>query len=497
MSTGTSFGSPLADDPLAKREPPPARQRARPVSVVPFAQEPVASPTRQRVRTPNPWYASTSVTGPRSARELIALIRDAQLSGGSVTRSEEAGLRRWIRADARAQRSLIERLVGRHDYRNARRAAKRHNSRLSVRLEVLLTAARRQWRTSSGSTPEQRAVRVRRLTKVLESVSAVGSFTFPAKAHRFYQRKPDGGIRPLTKFHWVDDVRLRILKSALTPFASLHDDQYLLGQAGRRGPASARENLLLALRDVGDGYAFLQFDIRDFYGSISHGWLEDNLPLNKGIVKRFVHTGEMQIVTPGETETGRRSRSVADARNENGRSGYAIPQGSALSSLIAEWVMADILRSDAVFGRLRLFTWSDNLGVLVPREEALAVEELVRAAFARHGAGPFHLTTKGPKPVTSEFDFLGVWYRVIAGEPRAYIPDAIAQAWEATLCEDLPTAGTADLIAVAKRLRGKEASWSWWTGMSALASGIDARLWAAQQGLERPRRCNGLQAQRE
>jgi RNA-directed DNA polymerase len=359
-----------------------------------------------------------------------------------------------------------------------------------------MVAARRQWRTSQGSTAEQlEVIRKLRLKEVLNAASAVGSFDFPARAHRFHKLKPDGSLRPLTKFHWVDDARLRILKSSLTPFASLHEGQYLLGQAGRRGPASAREDLLQALREAEGGYAFLQFDIRNFYGSISHAWLEDNLPLNKGIVKRFVHTGEMRIVTPGEMKTGRRL--TVDASNENGRSGYAIPQGSALSSLMAEWVMSDILRSDAVFGRFRLFTWSDNLGVLVPREEALAVEELVRAAFARHGAGPFHLTTKGPKPITSEFDFLGVWYRVVAGEPRAYIPDAIAQAWEAKLCEDILTAGTGDLLAIDKRLRGKEASWSWWSGMPPLVAGINARLWAAQEGLEQPRRCNGLQPRSE
>lgn len=375
----------------------------------------------------------------------------------------------------------IRHLVQRGAYRNARRALLEHNKRLSVRLDALFAASRRHRWMSKGVTAEQREViRRERIASVLSALTEAGCFARPAKATRFCRGKPSGGTRTLIKFDWVDDARLRILNSALTPFADLHGSQLLLGQNGRRGPAAVRESLLQALGDAGEDFVFLQFDIRDFYGSISHAWLEDNLYLEKGIVRRFVHTGEMLIVTLQEKRTGRRKS--ADASNENGQPGYGIPQGSSLSSLIAEQVMAHILRSAAVFDSVRLFTWSDNLGMIVPRSEALAIEELVHSAFERHGAGPFRLRVERT-PISSEFKFLGAWYRMEGRTPKAYIPDEVATRWEIDVCQDILTANNAQLASIVQRVRGKYEAWKWWPGMNPITHSVLATFWSAEHAL--------------
>lgn len=351
-------------------------------------------------------------------------------------------------------------------------------NKLAVRLDALMFAARRHRPSTLVQSPAEReAVRQRRLADVFSALSSIASFSQPARAQTFCRPKPRGGERALTTFFWEDDARLRILKSALTPFANLHDSQFMLAQNGhRRGPASVREALLQALREAEGEQVFLQFDVRDFFGSISHAWLEDHLGLDRGIVRRFVHTGEMLIVPIGEM---RGDRLTGDARQENGRSGVGIPQGSALSSLIAEMVMADILRSDAVFDKGRLFTWSDNLGVLVPRGEAGVIEELIQAAFGRHGAGPFHLISES-RPVTSEFKFLGAWYRVEAGLPRAFIPEAVARGWADNVCADILTASESELLRMEQRVRGKEAAWNWWSGMAAISAQVRALIQSAR-----------------
>ncbi|OWK30413.1 reverse transcriptase domain-containing protein [Sphingomonas dokdonensis] len=328
------------------------------------------------------------------------------------------------------------------------------------------------------SVSEREAVRQARLADVLAALPRINRFSAPALAQTFKRPKPHGGERILTTFFWEDDARVRVLKSALTPFVSLHDSQFMLAQNGcRRGPASVREALLRALGEEKGDHVFLQFDVRDFFGSISHAWLEKHLGLDRGIVRRFVHTGEMLIV-PSEEMRGDRLR--GDARKENGRSGAGIPQGSALSSLIAEMVMAEILRSDAVFDRGRLFTWSDNLGILIPRGEAGVVEELIRAAFGRHEAGPFHLSSER-KSVTSEFKFLGTWYCVEAGLPRAFIPEAVARGWADNVCADILTADEHDLELMEQRVRGKEAAWGWWSGMADISAEVRALIWAARE----------------
>jgi len=422
------------------------------------------------------------MTATRSVPELLAVLRTGELDGNALTWPEELSLRQWAKHDAQQMQRSIRRLVERGAYRNARRAVRQHNKRLSVRLTALFAASRRhRWASKFATSAGREFIRRQRLVDVLAALSEVGCFNRPARASRFFRAKPNGGTRTLIKFDWVDDARLRILNSALTPFADLHGSQFLLGQDGRRGPASVRESLLQALREAGDDHVFLQFDIRDFYGSISHAWLEDNLYLEKGIVRRFVHTGEMLIVTLQEMRTGRRR--PADASNENGQSGHGIPQGSALSSLVAEQVMAHVLRSDAVFARVRLFAWSDNLGALVPRNEALAIEELVRSAFERHGAGPFRLTVERT-PITSEFKFLGVWYRVKDGTPRAYIPDEVADRWETDICRDILTANVDQLRTIVQRTLGKHEAWKWWPGIAPRVTSILASVWSADAALE-------------
>ncbi|WP_338466393.1 hypothetical protein RXV95_12625 [Novosphingobium sp. ZN18A2] len=172
-----------------------------------------------------------------------------------------------------------------------------------------------------------------------------------------------------------------MLRSALAPFANIHDAQFMLARDGfRHGPAAVREALQQALAECGPEYQFLHFDVADFYGSISHAWLERHLGIDPAVVRHQVHLGQMSINVPGEMAT---VCATHKASREGGQ--WGIPQGSALSCLIAEQVMADVLRSAAVFGEHRAFIWSDNVGVLVPRHRAGEVAGLVRTAFADHG----------------------------------------------------------------------------------------------------------------
>jgi RNA-directed DNA polymerase len=93
-----------------------------------------------------------------------------------------------------------------------------------------------------------------------------------------------------------------------------------------------------------------------------------------------------------------------------------LPQGSAASSLVAEMVMAEILREAA--GRLAdvlcLHTYSDNLGGLVPlnRDEA-ALVECLKNVFATHRAGPFRMTSRVDRMARS-FPYLGYPNDIVA-----------------------------------------------------------------------------------
>lgn len=413
----------------------------------------------------------------RTPEDIISLQRAGTLDVASITFTEELALRRWARSAERRSRGTIERLLARGQTRRARREVSRHMCKLGVRMIALMTAARRRHRLArEADVPTREIIRQRRLADMFAALSTVTSFTSPAGGFRSMKRKRDGGTRPIISFYWEDDARFRVIRSALQPFAlaSFHHAQFMHPLNGvRRGPASVREAMLQALRETGDGYVFLQFDIRDFFGSISHEWLERALPLDQGIVKRFVHLGEMLIVPTGEMRV---DRPTDDASSRTDRRGIGIPQGSALSALIAEWVMADILRSDAVFDRVRLFSWSDNLGVLVPQGEESVVVELIQAAFARHGAGPFRLNLVNRTSVTCDFKFLGTWYQVVAGEPRAFVPQAVVDGWVRSVTADILTASTDDLDNMRRRVMAKLNEWRWWPGAEPLTASVLADI---------------------
>ncbi|WP_295318870.1 hypothetical protein [uncultured Sphingopyxis sp.] len=127
--------------------------------------------------------------------------------------------------------------------------------------------------------------------------------------------------------------------------------------------------------------------------------------------------------------------------------------------------MADILRSAAVFEECPVFVWSDNVGMLVPRHRAEEIADLVRGAFAAHGAGPFNLRDTICRDVTDEFEFLGVNYRLVDGvAPRAYIARAKVDNWCIKIGTNIMHASLCELDEVATHIREKGNAWGWWSG---------------------------------
>lgn len=288
------------------------------------------------------------------------------------------------------------------------------------------------------------------------ALAHVGRFGSSARGWQRPQGKKCGGVRPITRFNWVDKARQYVLKSALTPFANLHEAQFMLSRdTGQRGPAAVRRSLLAALDQCSDDSVFMQFDVVNFYGSIFHAWLEERLHLDPAIIRRQIHSGGMTIEHAGNTVP---SMQRMEPSESGGR--WGIPQGSRLSSLIAELTMADILRSAAVFLELPLFVWSDNLGIIVPRVKAMEVEQLVREAFGVHEAGPFELTVS-QRSVRSEFKFLGTWYQKEPNGARAFIPDAVVRGWEMSVEADLLHSSFDELDRIEKRVISKLAQWAW------------------------------------
>lgn len=98
---------------------------------------------------------------------------------------------------------------------------------------------------------------------------------------------------------------------------------------------------------------------------------------------------------------------------------------------------------------LKVFSHSDNIGVLVPQHLDTAVlEKNLSDAFTAHPAGPFTLTTSGARMLSRPFRFLGYDFVKPLGRPaRASAPDAEAR--EAVYYADMQDAKSmADLTKV-------------------------------------------------
>ncbi len=135
--------------------------------------------------------------------ELNALIRQGHLELETITWREELSLRAWAKTDAR--REAIRRLIERGDPCNARREMREHNKRLSVRLTALFAAARRNRKSAGCATATEReTLRLKRLEDVLHALGEVKSFAHPALGTRSDKAKSNGGVRTLTRFHWVE-----------------------------------------------------------------------------------------------------------------------------------------------------------------------------------------------------------------------------------------------------------------------------------------------------
>jgi hypothetical protein len=216
----------------------------------------------------------------------------------------------------------------------------------------------------------------------------------------------------------------------------------------------------MALEGCGDEHVFVQIDVQDFFGSISHEWLESNLPLDRGTIRRHIHTGEMNLQFKDEAcqQNVRLSRTAR----------RAIPQGSALSQLIAELVMAEVLREVVAPPGVQIITYCDNIGIIMPKGCEAVVKELMRAAFEQHNAGPFKLTISEPVPVTQEFEFLGLSFIVEEERPKVEVPEKVWGTWLCQIGDDVLVANMAALQELERKVLGKIAQWRMWSGADEL-----------------------------
>lgn len=334
-------------------------------------------------------------------RQKIGDLEQGQCSSADITPSEAWKINRVARQKvAKQQRKITElRAAGQE------RKAKKEVRRFLHSWHAKLVAA-----NEAVCVPAEE--RDRRFEQVWQIASQL-NFTPPRSFEGCHtKKKGTGGTRTIYRFSTQERAHQKLVALAIEPFLGS-----LPTHLRWQGRASSVENLQRMVEEAGEDYVFVHVDVRGFFGSINHGWLEENLPLPVSL-RRTVHT---EYLNRSQSSC---SRQVAERQQENemdGRSG--IPEGSALSPLVAEFVMADILQEcSPTLEGLSYVIYSDNLGVMCRAEESERLVQSLGKAFRRHPAGPFQIRSSVTR-LEREFRYLGYTFqRQEYGSCKVFVP---------------------------------------------------------------------------
>jgi RNA-directed DNA polymerase len=134
---------------------------------------------------------------------------------------------------------------------------------------------------------------------------------------RIYIPKSSGNERrPLSIPVMLDRAMQALYLLALDPIAETTGDHNSYGFRKNRSPADAIQQSFNVLSRKLSAPWILEADIRSYFDTISHQWLEDNIPLEKPILHQWLKAGFIDKGTYSSTEEG-------------------VPQGGIISPVIA------------------------------------------------------------------------------------------------------------------------------------------------------------------
>ncbi len=192
----------------------------------------------------------------------------------------------------------------------------------------------------------------------------------------------------------IQNRALQILvREALRPWAQLHPDQFAI-QGGRQEAGKAVVNAL------GDGFRWaVQTDIKDCFSTFDDGEVARLLPIPEEVTRKVITTQHLNITSGNIIELLGMTEIAVEVRQ-------GIPQGSAVSSLVAEMLLAPV--AFGLPGDVRPVFYSDNILVITrQKSEAVTIAKTLKSALMSHPAGPLWPKFIEIKDARMGFDFLG------------------------------------------------------------------------------------------
>ncbi len=267
-----------------------------------------------------------------------------------------------------------------------------------------LLAVKRVTQSSGAKTPGVDGVLWRTPKQKIEAVKSLQTRGYqPQPLRRIYIPKSRGGKRPLS----IPPMRCRAMQAlhllALEPVAEMRADRNAYGFRPRRSTADAIGQCFIALGQKSSASWILEGDIRACFDSLSGTWLEENIPMDKTLLAKWLRAGYMEEKTLHSTFDG-------------------VPQGSVISPCILVLALSGLEEAiKSVVSRrndkVHMISYADDFVITGASKEVLEnkVMPVVVSFLKERGLELSQAKTKITH-IDEGFDFLGFNVRKYKGK---------------------------------------------------------------------------------